>query len=142
MIAAWNDEHRRAHERLRDAFAIVRAAADPPGDTVREAWQGFYIALVGHLTGEDGTLLPAVRAQHPTLAETIDALETDHRAILERVASLDQYLAREHPTEAADHLDDLRAVLFFHFLQEESQLGEALAALTLDTNPEDALGPL
>lgn len=139
----WRAEHRGAHERLRDAFAIVRASAEPPAAAVRASWQGFFVAAIGHLNAEGGTLYPALRAQRPEIAAVLDALELDHCMLTERLASLDQYLVNTaDPVDAAAHLDELRAHLFFHFLQEEARLGEALDELVLDARPEDALGPL
>lgn len=139
----WRAEHRGAHERLRDAFASVRASAEPIDPALRLHWQGFFVAAIGHLSAEDGTLFPALRAQQPEVAAVLDALELDHRTLTERLASLDQYLVNTaDPVDAAAHLDELRAHLFFHFLQEEARLGDALGGLGLDARPEDVLGPL
>lgn len=146
-LVAWADEMQRAHSRLRDALAVVRAAA-AAGEVVpapeRELLlfcHGFCVALGGHHTAEDHALFPALRQQRPELRPVIDRLTEDHRAISRLLRDLRDALDRRPPPALLlGHLDGIGAIMESHFRYEERELLPVLAAVDLDLDPLSALG--
>ncbi|HST84047.1 MAG TPA: hemerythrin domain-containing protein [Kineosporiaceae bacterium] len=148
-LVAWSRELRAVHERLREALSITRAAVDEgsaAGPKTRELLvycRGFCAALAGHHEGEDRELFPAIARQYPQLRETLRNLEQDHSMIAYLLAELQNAVGRSAtPAELDRHLEGIAAIMESHFRYEERQLASVLEILTLDTDPQDALGLL
>lgn len=75
-------------------------------DAVREEWTQFHAALHGHHTAEDTGLFPGLRAQHADLADALDKLDAQHRAIDPLLAEGDRVFA-----ELADKAEAARALV-------------------------------
>ncbi|GAB3303913.1 hypothetical protein GCM10027298_21820 [Epidermidibacterium keratini] len=137
------------HERLREALRLTRSALDE-GAAAQSAsadlllyCKGFCVALTGHHEAEDRTLFPAISAEHPELAPTIRRLEQDHSMIGYLLGNLQAAVDRTAPrAELERHLEGVAAIMESHFGYEERALSDVLAALQLEVEPSDALGPL
>lgn len=145
---AWALEMRRVHDRLRDALALAREAAedgrppDPPDrDQLLHCW-GFCLALSGHHRSEDEVLFPAALRADPLLREVIPSLRSDHAMIEHLLHDYRQALDVGDPDELLRHLDGISAVMETHFRYEEQRLLPLLERLSLDAEPASALGPL
>jgi hemerythrin-like domain-containing protein len=148
-LLAWSDELRAVHQRLRDALAVVRAAAEDGGSTERAGrdlllfCHGFCTALDGHHRGEDRALFPAIERAHPSLAPVLRNLEQDHSMIAHLLGGLLDALDRSaSPAELDRHLEGIAAIMESHFRYEERQLLTVLDGLHLDAAVQDVLGPL
>lgn len=137
------------HHRLREALTVTReavAAGEPAEPATRDLLlfcHGFCSALTAHHEGEDRELFPVIAEQHPELRETLHYLQQDHSMIEHLLIALQAAVARAAPPSELDrHLEGLSAIMESHFRYEERQLLTVLETLTLDTNPETALGPL
>lgn len=146
-FAAWSDELRRVHARLREALRVTRDAVDAgePGITATRDLllycHGFCVALDGHHSSEDHTLFPAIEAAHPDLAPVLRKLEQDHSMMAHLIGGLqDAVDAQQSPEALARHLEGLAAIMESHFRYEERQLLFVLDALELETSPQTALG--
>lgn len=146
-FAAWSDELRRVHTRLRDALRVTKdaVAAGESGITATRDLllycHGFCAALDGHHKSEDHTLFPAIEAAHPDLAPVLRKLEQDHSMMAHLIGGLRVAVDTHAPPETlARHLEGLAAIMESHFRYEERQLLFLLDALDLETTPEAALG--
>jgi hemerythrin-like domain-containing protein len=150
-LIAWDRELADAHQRLRQALQVARAALDT-GDTVGVQsaradltlyCHGFCAALGGHHGREDAALFPRLSAQYPALRPTIVKLRQDHELIASLLTQFDQAVSSDAPpAELSLQLDGLAAIMESHFRYEERQLLGPLAALELDADPHTVLGPL
>jgi Hemerythrin HHE cation binding domain len=146
-LTAWDRELAAAHQRLRQALGRARAALDAGAAIPAPAGlllfgQGFCTALRGHHHSEDGALFPELAARDPALRPAIAKLTQDHELIASLIRQLDQALAAAAPPDVlARQLDGLAAIMESHFRYEERQLRGPLAALMLDADPRDLLGP-
>jgi hemerythrin-like domain-containing protein len=146
-LMAWDRELAAVHQRLRQALGRARNALDAgaaipaPADLLLFC-QGFCAALRGHHQSEDGALFPELAARDPALRPAIAKLTQDHELIASLIRQLDQALAEAAPPDVlARQLDGLAAIMESHFRYEERQLLGPLAALMLDADPRDLLGP-
>jgi hypothetical protein len=146
-LVAWNDELSRAHARLRSALAVAREGldADPPAIArdVLLYCHGFCLALDAHHRGEDASLFPELRMQHPELIPVIEKLEQDHSMIGYLLGALEDAVrgSADRPT-LARHLEGIAAIMESHFRYEEREVLGVLATLDWDADPDGALGPL
>jgi hemerythrin-like domain-containing protein len=150
-LIAWDRELADAHQRLRQALQVARAALDT-GDTVGVQsaradltlyCHGFCAALGGHHGGEDTALFPQLSAQYPALRPAIVKLRQDHELIAGLLTQFDQAISSDAPpAELSLQLDGLAAIMESHFRYEERQLLGPLSALELDADPHTVLGPL
>jgi hemerythrin-like domain-containing protein len=150
-LIAWNRELAAAHQRLRQALHLARQAIDA-GDSTDAAsaasdlllyCKGFCAALEGHHLSEDAALFPELTARHPELRPAITKLRQDHEMIASLVAQFAHALsAGDPPAVLVSHLDGLSAIMESHFRYEERELLGTLAALDLDADPRNLLGPL
>jgi hemerythrin-like domain-containing protein len=150
-LIAWDRELADAHQRLRQALQVARAALDT-GDTVGVQsaradltlyCHGFCAALGGHHGGEDTALFPQLSAQYPALRPAIVKLRQDHELIASLLTQFDQAISSDAPpAELSLQLDGLAAIMESHFRYEERQLLGPLSALELDADPHTVLGPL
>ena len=153
-LIAWDRELADAHQRLRQALQVARAALDArdAGDTVGVQsaradltlyCHGFCAALGGHHGGEDTALFPQLSAQYPALRPAIVKLRQDHELIAGLLTQFDQAISSDAPpAELSLQLDGLAAIMESHFRYEERQLLGPLSALELDADPHTVLGPL
>ncbi|MFD6700400.1 MULTISPECIES: hemerythrin domain-containing protein [unclassified Microbacterium] len=147
-LVAWSNELRRAHARLREALALVRAGVrgtDPqqPTRDLLLHCRGFCTALDQHHRGEDRALFPAIEAAHPELAPVLRTLSEDHAMIDVLLTSLAAAVDGEVPPDDIDrHLDGIGAIMESHFAFEERQLLRVLETLALDADPREVLGRL
>ena len=147
-VVAWAVEMRAVHQRLRDALAVAREAAEAgapaevPRDLLLYCW-GFCTALTGHHSGEDTVLFPAVGTAHPGLWPVLDRLRQDHAMIEHLLGSFRRSVdAGEGPAALLRHVEGIEAVMESHFGYEERQLLGVLEHLDLRAAPEVAFGPL
>lgn len=135
-VAALSVQLIDVHQALRERLASLRAEA--PGnagapDDLLSHCLGFCAAVHTHHTGEDGQLLPALRAAEPSLAPVIDKLIEDHRlvaSILQKIGELtDSASTRAEPAALVRELDGLTAILESHFSFEERRIAAALDTL-------------
>ena len=150
-LIAWDRELADAHQRLRQALQVARAALDT-GDTVGVQsaradltlyCHGFCAALGGHHGGEDTALFPQLSAQYPALRPAIVKLRQDHELIASLLTQFDQAISSDAPSaELSLQLDGLAAIMESHFRYEERELLGPLSALELDADPHTVLGPL
>lgn len=148
-LIAWSRELRRVHDRLRKALSVTQealAAGAPAAPAARDLLlfcHGFCTALTAHHEGEDRELFPAIAEQHPELRDTLHYLRQDHSMIAHLLSGLEDAVARDASPEQLDrHLEGIAAIMESHFRYEERQLLTVLAALALDADPTDVLGPL
>jgi hemerythrin-like domain-containing protein len=148
-LIAWSHELRRVHARLREALELTRSAVAEgrSGDAATRDLllycRGFCAALDGHHRGEDHALFPAIRAAHPQLEPVLRYLTQDHSMIAHLLGGLQAAVDRSAPAAELDrHLEGVAAIMESHFRYEERQLLGVLETLSLDTPPEEVLGPL
>ncbi|HIW61935.1 MAG TPA: hemerythrin domain-containing protein [Candidatus Stackebrandtia excrementipullorum] len=147
-LIAWSSELRNVHQRLREALNIAQEALESgeSNDTATRDLllycRGFCTALTRHHEGEDRELFPAIAAAYPQLRETLEYLERDHAMIAHLVNRLETVIATASPSEVAQHLDGIAAIMESHFAYEERKLLTVLETLELDTDPRTVLGPL
>nr|WP_055509024.1 hemerythrin domain-containing protein [Nonomuraea pusilla] len=147
-LVAWNLELRAAHRRLRRALRLARESLEASDTASARAdlllyCKGFCAALDGHHVREDAGLFPELSARHPSLRPTIAKLQQDHEMIAMLLGRFDRAITSDAaPGELAVHLDGLSAIMESHFRYEERELLGVLAALDLDADPHDLLGPL
>ena len=135
-VAALSVQLIDVHQALRNRLASLRAEAagnaGAPDDLLSHCL-GFCAAIHTHHTGEDGQLLPALRAAEPSLAPVIDKLIEDHglfAGILQKIGELmDPASMRAEPAALVRELDGLTAILESHFSFEERRIAAALDTL-------------
>ena len=154
-VAALSEQLTQVHQSLRERLASLRqeaagntgpraTAAALPGDLLSHC-VGFCAAIRTHHSGEDGQLLPLLRAAAPELAPVIDKLTEDHElvaGILRRIQELltpGQILSG--PGALARELDGLTAILESHFSYEERRIARALDALGPQAWTADVFSP-
>lgn len=137
-----------AHQALRERLSLLRAeAASGAGvpDDLLSHCLGFCTAIRAHHTGEDGQLLPALRAAAPELAPVIDKLIEDHglvAGILQKIRDLvGSAPIRAEPAALARELDGLMAILESHFGFEERRIAAALDRLGPGAWSADVFAP-
>ena len=150
-LIAWDRELADAHQRLRQALQVARAALDT-GDTVGVQsaradltlyCHGFCAALGGHHGGEDTALFPQLSARYPALRPAIVKLRQDHELIAALLTQFDQAISADaRPADLSLQLDGLAAIMESHFQYEERQLLGPLSGFELDADPHTVLGPL
>jgi hemerythrin-like domain-containing protein len=150
-LIAWDRELADAHQRLRQALQVARAALDT-GDTVGVQsaradltlyCHGFCAALGGHHGREDAALFPRLFADDPALQPALAKLRQDHELIASLLTQFDQAISSDAPpAELSLQLDGLAAIMESHFRYEERQLLGPLSAFELDADPHTVLGPL
>ncbi|MET0694046.1 MAG: hemerythrin domain-containing protein [Propionibacteriaceae bacterium] len=149
-LAAWGQQLRLVHQRLRDGLRLAREAvedgADPEsisGD-VQLFCVGFCVALDGHHTSEDTSLFPIVLEQRPDLAPVVAQLKQDHSMLSHLIAELQHALQNQADEESLlRHLDGIEAVMTTHFRYEERRLVELLDGVEREGLDKRALfGPL
>ncbi|MET0967310.1 MAG: hemerythrin domain-containing protein, partial [Nakamurella sp.] len=98
-VAAWGQELRAVHQRLRDALQFAREAVEDGAETESLAknlelfcW-GFCTALNGHHSSEDSKLFPLVLREAPDLASTVGKLVQDHNMIAYLIVDLEKALS-------------------------------------------------
>lgn len=140
-VAALSVQLIDVHQALRNRLASLRAEAagnaGAPDDLLRHDLLshclGFCAAIHTHHSGEDGQLLPALRAAEPSLAPVIDKLIEDHglfAGILQKIGELmDPASMRAEPAALVRELDGLTAILESHFSFEERRIAAALDTL-------------
>jgi hypothetical protein len=139
---ALSEQLTRVHASLRDRLVFVRQQVAERGepapgvampDDLLSYCLGFCAAVRTHHSGEDGQLLPALRAAAPGLAPVIGKLAEDHElvaGILRRIRDLlDPGQAPAGPETLLRELDGLTAILESHFGYEERRIAQALDAL-------------
>jgi hypothetical protein len=150
--AAWAEQMRTVHDRLREALSLAEDGLDDSGldgdgtpegvDVLLYCW-GFCTALSGHHGAEDGTLFPALLGDRPELGGVVIKLRQDHSMIEHLLTGLREAIAkRASPAIIRQHLDGVGAVMESHFRYEERELLGPLARLKLEAEPRQALGPL
>lgn len=149
-LAAWGQEMRRVHQRLRDALDIARETIE--GGRTPESLTndltlycgGFCFALTGHHRAEDSALFPRVLAAHPELAPKVAKLIQDHSMISYLIQGLERALrSRQDATTLLRHLDGIGAIMESHFRYEETQLVSVLDGMMFENaTPETLFGPL
>jgi Hemerythrin HHE cation binding domain len=135
-VAALSVQLIDVHQALRERLASLRAEAagnaGVPDDLLGHCL-GFCAAIHTHHAGEDGQLLPALRAAEPSLAPVIDKLIEDHglvASILQKIGELmDSAPMRAEPAALVRELDGLTAILESHFGFEERRIAAALDTL-------------
>ncbi|MBM6401147.1 hemerythrin domain-containing protein [Phycicoccus sonneratiae] len=149
-VVALGRELRDLHDRIRDVLEDARDGLDPStgasalaSDPVTRC-RTFCGVLDTHHRREDDTLFPWLLATRPDLADVVERLTQDHRA----VATLLADLARACDDEAAPavlvrHLEGLDAIMESHFRFEERVLVPVLDELSPGRPDDDrpALGP-
>jgi hemerythrin-like domain-containing protein len=137
------------HARLREALDLTRRAV-AEGRSAEAATRdlllychGFCAALDGHHRSEEHTLFPAIETAHPELEPVLRNLTQDHSMIAHLLTGLRTALDRAAPVAELDrHLEGIAAIMESHFRYEERQLLTVLETLSLDSAPEEVLGPL
>ena len=116
---------------------VAKGTGRPAGAAIRgdllSHCLGFCAAIHTHHTGEDQSLLPALRAAAPALAPVIDNLIEDHRLVAGILQRIRELLAPDRnpaaPGALMRELDGLTAILESHFSYEERRIASALDAL-------------
>jgi iron-sulfur cluster repair protein YtfE (RIC family) len=154
-VAALSEQLTQVHQSLRERLISLRqeaarnsdpgaAAAALPGDLLSHC-VSFCGAIHTHHSGEDGQLLPALRAAAPELAPVIDKLAEDHDlvgGILRRIRELlTPGQAPSGPGALTRELDGLTAILESHFSYEERRIARALDALGPEAWTADVFRP-
>jgi hypothetical protein len=95
--------------------------------------------------GEENRLIAWNRelaAAHQRLRAALSRLRRDHELIAALLRQLERGLgAAAPPGDVPRQLDGIAAIMESHFRYEERQLLGPLAALGLDADPRDLLGP-
>ncbi|MEU3608649.1 nitroreductase/quinone reductase family protein [Streptomyces sp. NPDC035033] len=136
------------HAGLRAELAALReglaAPAPRPGAALGPALARHCLAFCGalhtHHTGEDG-VFDLFQEQFPQLAEDLDRMREEHRAVARALTALEALLASDAPPEVlrteVDRLaDDLEA----HFAHEEARLLPALRGTDAGAGAEAGTG--
>ncbi|MBO0801543.1 MAG: hemerythrin domain-containing protein [Nocardiopsaceae bacterium] len=154
-MAALSDQLIHVHQALRERLAALRqeavgdvgpaaATAALPEDLLSHCLS-FCAAIHAHHSGEDGQLLPALRAAAPELAPVIDNLIEDHdlvAGILRRIRELlAPGQAPSAPGSLVRELDGLTAILESHFSYEERRIAQALDLLGPQAWTADVFAP-
>jgi len=128
-VAAWGQQMRSVHQRLRDALDIARESIENGGqpeslaDDLQLFCSGFCVALTGHHLHEDAQLFPRVLEAEPDLADTVSKLVQDHNMIAHLIQGLEHALHSSEDEEILlRNLDGIEAVMETHFRFEERQL--------------------
>jgi len=151
-VAAWGQELRAVHRRLRDALQFAREAVEDGAATESLAknlalfcW-GFCTALNGHHSSEDSKLFPLVLREAPDLASTIGKLVQDHNMIAYLIVDLEKALSAKSERDVLlRHLDGIEAVMETHFRFEEKQLVvllDGMAGPIDDLDKTQLFGPI
>jgi hypothetical protein len=130
MATAFMMSH-HAFRRDLALFARALAAADREGKAaaLHEEWKAFTAKLHGHHTVEDQQMFPGLRAQHPSLAVTIDRLTADHGRLGPLLAQGQQCLAQAPVSpQASAVVGELIALLDPHLAIEEAEVVPFLRA--------------
>lgn len=142
-VAALSEQLIQVHQVLRERLTSLRqeaagntgpraTAAALQGDLLGHC-VGFCAAIHTHHSGEDGELLPALRAAAPELAPVIDKLSEDHELVAGILRRIRELLTPGQtslsPATLLRELDGLTAILESHFSFEERRISEALDTL-------------
>lgn len=107
----------------RFAVALAANTVAARADALRDEWKSFHAALHGHHTVEDTGIFPSMRAEHPSLAATIDKLTVDHRRIDPLLERADQAFAKlPDAGPAAAVIAELSELLDAHLALEEAEV--------------------
>jgi hypothetical protein len=151
-MAALSEQLTQVHQALREQLAALRreaaggtAAGTAAGTDLLGHCLSFCAAIHTHHTGEDGQLLPALRAAAPELAPVIDNLIEDHALVAGLLRQVRELLAPERTPVSPDalgrELDGLTAILESHFSYEERRIARALDTLGPDAWTADVFTP-
>jgi hemerythrin-like domain-containing protein len=149
-VAAWGQELREVHRRLREALELARSAVEDgtsgpaAARDLRLYCVGFCAALTGHHRSEDATLFDVVLADRPDLAPVVADLERDHSMLDHLLGGLERaVLSGAERDELLRHLDGIEAVMETHFRYEEKKLVDVLdGSARPDADRQKMLGPL
>lgn len=142
MIMSSHHAFRRDVACFARAVAAIAAGDGARAEAVRDEWKRFRDALHGHHMIEDTNMFPAMRAEHPELAASIDTLDTHHRAIDPVLERGDRAFAALPPgaAGAARVIDELAALLDEHLeLEERTVTPHLRAAKQFPAPPDDAM---
>jgi Hemerythrin HHE cation binding domain len=141
-VAALSTQLIHVHQALREQLASVRLAAAGEADSsagaaLREDLLShcvtFCTAIHTHHSGEDASLLPALRSAVPELAPVIDKLVEDHELVASIIRRIYELMDPEQvsfdPGRLLRELDGLTAILESHFSYEERRIAKALDVL-------------
>ncbi|GAB2945200.1 nitroreductase/quinone reductase family protein [Micromonospora polyrhachis] len=119
---------RRIHDAFRRELALVRKEIATSGPRLGAqlrvncltVCQGLHV----HHTKEDTGMFPALAAQHPDLAPTIDRLGVEHEKIAALLAALQKVISADtsEPELVLAEVDRLTEELERHLVHEEEQL--------------------
>jgi hypothetical protein len=154
-MAALSAQLSHVHQALRDRLGALRqetageagprAAGAAIGADLLGHCLSFCAAVHTHHSGEDGQLLPALRAAAPELAPVIDNLIEDHALVAGILLKISALLAPGHTPssrgELVRELDGLTAILDSHFGYEERRIAGALDALGPSAWTADVFNP-
>lgn len=149
-VAALSEQLIQVHQSLRERLTSLRervadgAADDGPEDLLTYCL-GFCGAISTHHAGEDGQLLPALRAAAPGLAPVIDKLIEDHAlvaGIVLRIRELSSGTTTVAPDVLLRELDGLTAILESHFSFEERRISRELDTLGPGGWVRDVFAPM
>ena len=155
-VAALSEQLIQVHQTLREQLASLRqeaandtsphaAAGDLPGDLLSHC-AGFCAAIHTHHSGEDGQLLPALRAAAPELGPVIDKLTEDHRLVAGILRQIRELLTAgrtpSDPGALVRELDGMTAILESHFSYEERRIAKALDTLGPQAWTADVFAPV
>jgi deazaflavin-dependent oxidoreductase (nitroreductase family) len=118
------------HIWLREQVRQLQTEAEPPGRLgleLRKHCLTFCAALTFHHTGEDDHVFPGVVAHHPHLADALDRLREEHRAMARIKDDLLALLDDADSDGFRAELDRLAAELEAHLDHEEGWLLPVLA---------------
>jgi len=127
---------KRIHDAYRRELALIRkeiATSGPRlGAQLRVNCLTVCQGLHYHHSSEDGGMFPALAAQHPELAPTIDRLGVEHEKIAVLLADLQQLISTEtsEPRLVLAEVERLTEELERHLVYEEEQLIPILDAAT------------
>ncbi|MGH8791473.1 MAG: hemerythrin domain-containing protein [Stackebrandtia sp.] len=149
-LAAWGEELREVHRKLRQALAIARESIEdgvPNGRLSEDLLvycRGFCAALSGHHESENRSLFPRVVRARPDLKPVIEKLSQDHDAIDDLIGGLEHALeSGASVEEALRRLDGVEAIMETHFRYEERQLIDVLnAGVVDDADKIELFGPI
>ncbi|WP_343967687.1 nitroreductase/quinone reductase family protein [Kribbella koreensis] len=118
----------KIHEAFRRELTLIRKEVLTTGATTTLGAQlrinclKLCQGLHNHHSGESQGIFPAVLAQHPEAAETINRLQAEHDTIATLLDDLQSLLATATPAAIAPELDRLTQALLDHLAHEEAQL--------------------
>ncbi|HEY2507096.1 MAG TPA: hemerythrin domain-containing protein [Streptosporangiaceae bacterium] len=141
----------QVHQVLRERLAVLHdeiaggAVPGVAGADLRSHCLSLCTAIHTHHAGEDGQLLPALRAAAPELGPVIDKLIEDHGLVASIVGRISELLAAARPATGpgalARELDGLAAILESHFSFEERRIAAALDTLGPPAWSADVFAP-